>query len=215
MTTHLVLATKNPAKIREFRALFWDLPRLRVKALDELGKMPDVVEDGKIFEENAIKKAREIAKATGTLVLADDSGLEVDALSGRPGVHSARYAGRHGDDAANNDKLLAELSQTADADRGARFRVVLALADPTGPLGETIHTETGVCEGTILRSRRGSQGFGYDPLFCPKGYDLSMAELPPEEKNRISHRAQASAKMRAFLGEYLASRGGGSGGGGG
>ena len=207
MTTQLVLATKNPAKIREFRALFWDLPRLRVKALDELGKMPDVIEDGKVFEENAIKKAREIAKATGTLVLADDSGLEVDALNGRPGVHSARYAGRHGDDAANNDKLLAELSQTPDAERGARFRVVLALADPNGPLGESIHTETGVCKGTILRSRRGAQGFGYDPLFCPEGYELSMAELPPEEKNRISHRALASAKMRAFLAEYLASRG--------
>jgi inosine/xanthosine triphosphate pyrophosphatase family protein len=110
MTTNLVLATKNPGKVREFRALFWDVPRLRVRALDELGKMPDVIEDGKTFEENAIKKAREIALVTGTLVLADDSGLEVDALSGRPGVHSARYAGRHGDDAANNDKLLAEMA---------------------------------------------------------------------------------------------------------
>jgi len=206
MTTNLVLATKNPAKIREFRALFWDLPRLRVKALDELGKMPDVIEDGKTFEENAIKKAREIAKATGTLVLADDSGLEVDALGGRPGVHSARYAGRHGDDAANNDKLLAELSQTPDAERIARFRVVLALADPKGPLGEEVHVETGVCQGLILRARRGSEGFGYDPLFCPDGSELSMAELPPEEKNRISHRALASAKIRAFLGEYLANR---------
>ena len=209
MTTNLVLATKNPGKIREFRALFWDLPRLRVTALDELGKMPDVVEDGKLFEENAIKKAREIAKATGTLVLADDSGLEVEALGGRPGVHSARYAGRHGDDAANNDKLLAELSQTPDAQRAARFRVVLALADPTGPLGDEIHTETGICKGTILRARRGTQGFGYDPLFCPDGYELSMAELAPEEKNRISHRALASAKMRAFLGEYLTRRAGG------
>jgi XTP/dITP diphosphohydrolase len=206
MTTNLVLATKNPAKIREFRALFWDLPRLRVKALDELGKMPDVIEDGKTFEENAIKKAREIAKATGTLVLADDSGLEVDALGGRPGVHSARYAGRHGDDAANNDKLLAELSQTPDAERIARFRVVLALADHKGQRGEEVHTETGVCQGLILRARRGSQGFGYDPLFCPDGSELSMAELQPEEKNRISHRALAAAKMRAFLGEYLANR---------
>jgi XTP/dITP diphosphohydrolase len=206
MTTNLVLATKNPGKVREFRALFWDVPRLRVRALDELGKMPDVIEDGKTFEENAIKKAREIALVTGTLVLADDSGLEVDALSGRPGVHSARYAGRHGDDAANNDKLLAEMARVPDGERAARYRVVLALADPKGLLGDEVHTEHGVCEGTILRARRGSQGFGYDPLFCPDGFELSVAELAPDEKNRISHRAVAAAKMRAFLAEYLERR---------
>jgi XTP/dITP diphosphohydrolase len=206
MTTNLVLATKNPGKVREFRALFWDVPRLRVRALDELGKMPDVIEDGKTFEENAIKKAREIALVTGTLVLADDSGLEVDALSGRPGVHSARYAGRHGDDAANNDKLLAEMARVPDGERAARYRVVLALADPKGLLGEEVHTEHGVCEGIILRARRGSQGFGYDPLFCPDGYELSVAELAPDEKNRISHRAVAATKMRAFLAEYLERR---------
>jgi XTP/dITP diphosphohydrolase len=206
MTTNLVLATKNPGKVREFRALFWDLPRLRVQALDELGKLPDVVEDGKTFEENAIKKAREIAAATGLLVLADDSGLEVDALSGRPGVHSARYAGRHGNDEANNDKLLAEMAHIPDGSRRARFRVVLVLADPNGPLGEEVHIEQGVCEGEILRGRRGADGFGYDPLFKPDGYEQSMAELPPEEKNTISHRASAAAKMREFLGEYLAKR---------
>jgi len=206
MTTNLVLATKNPGKVREFRALFWDLPRLRVQALDELGKLPDVVEDGKTFEENAIKKAREIAAATGMLVLADDSGLEVDALGGRPGVHSARYAGRQGNDEANNDKLLAELAHVPDGQRRARFRVVLVLADPNGPLGDDVHIEEGVCEGEILRGRRGTDGFGYDPLFKPDGHDLSMAELPPEEKNTISHRASAAAKMRAFLGEYLTKR---------
>jgi XTP/dITP diphosphohydrolase len=208
MTTELVLATKNPGKIREFRALLWDLPRLRVRALDELGKLPDVVEDGKTFEDNAIKKAREIAASTGQLVLADDSGLEVEALGGRPGVYSARFAGRQGDDEANNDKLLAELSRVPDGERAARYRVVLALADPAGPLGAEVHLETGVCSGTILRARRGGSGFGYDPLFCPDGLQLSMAELPPEEKNRISHRALAAAKMRAFLGEYLATRSG-------
>jgi len=209
MTTHLVLATKNPGKIREFRALFWDLPRLRVQALDELGKLPDVVEDGKTFEENAIKKAREIAAATGSLVLADDSGLEVDALGGKPGVHSARYAGRHGNDEANNDKLLADLAHVADGERRARFRVVLVLADPNGPLGDKVHIEEGVCEGEILRARRGTDGFGYDSLFKPDGFELSMAELPPEDKNTISHRAIAAAKVRAFLGEYLATRGAG------
>ncbi|HEX4355438.1 MAG TPA: XTP/dITP diphosphatase [Polyangiales bacterium] len=206
MTTNLVLATKNPGKVREFRALFWDVPRLRVRALDELGKMPDVIEDGKTFDENAIKKAREIAAVTGTLVLADDSGLEVDALTGRPGVHSARFAGRHGDDAANNDKLLAEMSRVADGERTARYRVVLALADPKGPLGEEVHTEEGTCQGIILRARRGSEGFGYDPLFRPDGYELSFAELAPDDKNRISHRAVAAAKMRAFLAEYLERR---------
>jgi XTP/dITP diphosphohydrolase len=206
MTTNLVLATKNPGKVREFRALLWDLPRLRVQALDELGKLPDVIEDGKTFEENAIKKAREIAAATGMLVLADDSGLEVDALGGKPGVYSARYAGRHGNDEANNDKLLADMSHVPDGERRARFRVVLVLADPNGPLGEDVHIEEGVCEGEILRGRRGTDGFGYDSLFKPEGYDLSMAELPPEEKNAISHRASAAAKMRAFLGEYLNKR---------
>lgn len=209
MTTNLVLATKNPGKIREFRALFWDLPRLRVQSLDELGKLPDVVEDGKTFEENAIKKAREIATATGHLVLADDSGLEVEALGGKPGVHSARYAGRHGNDEANNDKLLADLAHVPDGERRARFRVVLVLADPNGPLGDEVHVEEGVCEGEILRARRGTDGFGYDSLFKPNGFELSMAELPPEDKNTISHRAIAAAKVRAFLGEYLASRGAG------
>jgi XTP/dITP diphosphohydrolase len=206
MTTNLVLATKNPGKVREFRALFWDLPRLRVHALDEVGKLPDVVEDGKTFEENAIKKAREIAAATGMLALADDSGLEVDALGGKPGVYSARYAGRQGNDEANNDKLLADMSHVPDGERRARFRVVLALADPNGPLGTEVHVEHGVCEGEILRARRGSEGFGYDPLFRPEGRTESMAELPPDEKNAISHRAEAAAKMRAFLGEYLARR---------
>jgi XTP/dITP diphosphohydrolase len=206
MTTNLVLATKNPGKVREFRALFWDVPRLRVHSLDEVGRTPDVIEDGRTFEENAIKKAREIAAATGMLVLADDSGLEVEALGGKPGVYSARYAGRHGNDAANNEKLLAELSDVPDGSRGARYRVVLALADPSGPLGADVHTEHGVCEGEILRERRGSEGFGYDPLFMPVGYDKSMAELAPEEKNSISHRAEAASKMRAFLSEYLAKR---------
>lgn len=206
MTTNLVLATKNPGKVREFRALFWDLPRLRVHALDEVGKLPDVVEDGKTFEENAIKKAREIAAATGMLALADDSGLEVDALGGKPGVYSARYAGRQGNDEANNDKLLADMSHVPDGERRARFRVVLVLADPNGPLGTEVHVEHGVCEGEILRARRGSEGFGYDPLFRPEGHNESMAELAPDEKNAISHRAEAAAKMRAFLGEYLARR---------
>jgi XTP/dITP diphosphohydrolase len=206
MTTTLLLATKNAGKIREFRALFWDLPKLIVKPADEVVTIPDVDEDGRTFEENAAKKAREIARVTGHLVLADDSGLEVDALGGRPGVYSARYAGRHGDDEGNNDKLLLELAGVPDEKRGARYRVVLALADPQGPLAEEVHLETGVCEGVILRVRRGQNGFGYDPVFAPKAFDKTMAELSPEEKNEISHRAEAAAKMRKFLGDYLAQR---------
>src|SRR5262249_3466779 len=144
-----------------------------------------------------------IARATSMLVLSDDSGLEVDALSGRPGVRSARYAGEHASDADNNEKLVAELRVVPEPQRTARYRVVLALADPEGALGDAVHFEEGACEGRIRLEPRGQNGFGYDPYFEPRGYDRSMAELAPEEKNRISHRALASQKMRAFLASYL------------
>jgi XTP/dITP diphosphohydrolase len=206
MATTLLLATKNANKIRDFRALFWDLPKLVVRAADEVATLPDSGDSGRSFEENATARARDIAAATGHLALGEDSGLEVDALGGRPGVDSARYAGRYGDDEANNDKLLLDLAGVADEKRGARYRVVLALADPLGPLGEKVQLVHGVCEGVILRVRRGQNGFGYDPVFAPKDHDKTMAELSPEEKNVISHRAEAAAKIRAFLGEYLLSR---------
>ncbi len=203
MSTVLLLATRNQGKVRELRALLGNVRGLRLIGLDQVDAACEVIEDGATFEENACKKARETAAATGRLVLADDSGLEVDALSGAPGVHSARYAGQHGADEANNEKLLMELANVADAERTARYRVVLALADPKGLLGSRVHTEEGVCEGRILRVRKGQGGFGYDPLFQPEGYGCSLAELSEEEKNGISHRALATHKLERFLETYL------------
>jgi XTP/dITP diphosphohydrolase len=205
MPHKLLLATKNKGKVREFRALFADLPDLEVFAIDDVGDLPDVVEDGDTFEHNARKKALEIAEATHMLVLSDDSGLEVDALGGRPGIHSARYAGGAGDH-ANNQKLMHELRDVPDERRTARYRVVLALADLQGPLGNAVHFTHGTCEGRIRREPRGEGGFGYDPYFEPAGYTCTMAELPADEKNKISHRAQAALAMREFLARYLKAR---------
>jgi XTP/dITP diphosphohydrolase len=202
MSMHkLLLATRNRGKIREFTQLLAGLPDLELLALCDVAGAPEVIEDGSTFEHNACKKAVEIACATGLLVLSDDSGLEVDALDGRPGVHSARYAGPAANDAANNEKLVAELTQRAvpQERRTARYRAVLALAAPRGPLAAAPHVTEGACEGRIRLLPRGEHGFGYDPYFAPIGYDCTMAELALEEKNRISHRAQAVAKMRRFL----------------
>jgi XTP/dITP diphosphohydrolase len=204
----LLLATRNSGKVREFRELLAGLREVELVALDAVPGAPEVVEDGDSFERNATKKAREIAAATGMLVLADDSGLEVDALGGAPGVRSARYAGEQASDAENNAKLLAELARSAvpEAARTARYSVVVALADPKGPLGPRVHLEHGVCEGRIVLEPAGEHGFGYDPHFVPSGYTSTMAELEPEQKNRISHRALAARKLAAFLAEYLRTR---------
>jgi XTP/dITP diphosphohydrolase len=166
-----------------------------------------VVEDGATLGENALKKAHVVASATGMLTLADDSGLEVDALGGRPGVRSARFAHDGATDAENNAALLAALDapRTNTAPRSARFRCVLALADPRSPLPHT-HTVEGVCEGTIERTPHGTGGFGYDPIFLVAGSDKTMAELSPEEKNRISHRARAWAALLPLLENVLATR---------
>jgi XTP/dITP diphosphohydrolase len=202
-----LLATRNAGKIREFRELLGGLPDIELVALDTV-RAPEVVEDGDSFEHNAIKKAREIAAATGMLVLADDSGLEVDALGGAPGVRSARYAGERASDADNNAKLVTELARSAvpEPGRTARYRVVLALADPSGPLAQRVHLEHGVCEGRIALRPAGARGFGYDPYFVPDGYACTMAELSPELKNRISHRALAARKLAMFLADYLPDR---------
>jgi XTP/dITP diphosphohydrolase len=199
MITRLVLATRNRGKVREFRGLFEGVSGLEVISLHDIDKIPDIVEDGATFEENARKKASHVTAATGLLTLADDSGLEVDALDGAPGVYSARFAGDGADDAANNRKLLERLSHVPDARRSARFRCVLALAIPRATDGGEIHIEYGVCEGQIGWSARGNNGFGYDPLFIPRGQTKTMAELSPEEKNRISHRAQALRQMRSYI----------------
>jgi XTP/dITP diphosphohydrolase len=194
----LLVATRNRGKLDELQRLLDGLD-LELVTLDEIGDTHEVIEDGATFEANAIKKAREHAERNALPTLADDSGLEVDALGGAPGVISARYAGVEGTaavrDPANNKKLLAALDTVPDLQRSARFRCVLALAIPGGPL----RTAHGTVEGRILRVARGTMGFGYDPLFLPDGETRTMAELPPGVKNRISHRARAALAMRPLL----------------
>jgi XTP/dITP diphosphohydrolase len=205
----LVVATTNRGKLEELRALLEGLPVEVRSAAEVMREPPHVVEDGATFEENAVKKARAVAHATMMLTLADDSGLEVDALGGRPGVRSARFAHERATDAENNAALLTALASLGDpaepAGFRARFRCVLALVDPFTGGGEP-RTVEGVCEGTITRTPRGSGGFGYDPLFVVGGADKTMAELSEEEKNRVSHRARAFASLRPLLERVLAER---------
>jgi XTP/dITP diphosphohydrolase len=207
----LVVATTNRGKLEELRSLLSGLP-IEVYSLDEvLPKKITVVEDGKTFVENAVKKAKAVAAATMMLALADDSGLEVDVLGGEPGVRSARYAHERATDAENNAHLLAALDALQDAEGvrdgvyRARFRCVLALVDPYTNDGEPRVVE-GSCEGAITRTPRGSGGFGYDPLFVVKGTEQTMAELGSEEKNRVSHRARAVLALRPVLEELVTTR---------
>jgi XTP/dITP diphosphohydrolase len=198
----LLFATRNPGKVAELRALLADAPEIEVRSLEGL-EVPEVVEDCDTFLANAIKKAREVSSATGLPALADDSGLEVDALGGAPGVVSARYAGPEADDAANNRKLLAALADVADPRRTARFRSVLALADVAGSLGDRVLTAEGTCEGIVLRELRGSGGFGYDPLFFVPDLGATFAELGVGTKNDRSHRAAAMRSLKPKLVEYF------------
>lgn len=202
----LVCATRNPGKLRELRALLAGIEDLALVGLDELPSAPVVVEDGDTFEANAVRKAIEIARATGMMALADDSGLEVDSLGGGPGTRSARFAGEGASDADNNAKLVAALRGVPEHARTARYRVVLAFADPMGTLGAQVHTEEGACAGRIRLDPAGSGGFGYDPHFVPDGFDRTMAELSADEKNRISHRGEAARRMAGFLSAYVARR---------
>jgi XTP/dITP diphosphohydrolase len=191
---HLVVATRNKGKIVEITALLAGLVDQVSSASDYAG-FPETVEDGATFEENALKKAREAAAFTGLPALADDSGLVVDALGGRPGVFSARYAGDGAHDAANNARLLSECRQIPDALRQAAFVCVLAYVTPDGD--EQLFS--GSVAGRILAEARGEGGFGYDPLFLVDGFGRSMAELTLEEKNGVSHRARAFMKFRDYL----------------
>jgi XTP/dITP diphosphohydrolase len=247
----VLFGTTNPGKLRELRRLVAGLP-IRVVSPDEVGPLPDVEEDGHTFAENAAKKAAAFARASGLHAVADDSGLCVDALGGRPGVRSARWsddevdglaspacalggvaaaelgpvAGRAARDERNNDKLLASLAGVPDARRGAEYQAALALARPDGTIVASV---TGTCRGWIGHARRGDQGFGYDPLFIPEAElrraqgqpdeaapkraggpggsepeasvppARTMAELAPEEKDAISHRADAFARLRPVL----------------
>jgi XTP/dITP diphosphohydrolase len=205
----LVVATSNRGKLDELRLLLARLP-LDVRAIgDVLAYPPPVVEDGSTFEQNAIKKARAAAEATGMMAVADDSGLEVDALDGRPGVRSARFAGDHATDAENNTAVLAAIGASGkDAPLRCRFRCVLALVDPwaSTPGAMQAVTVDGVCEGTITLTPRGTEGFGYDPVFVVEGTDKTMAELTRAEKNTLSHRARAFAALLPVLERIVTSR---------
>ncbi len=212
MSRPLVFATRNKGKLVELRQL---LPGVEVLSVDEAAQrigrdIPDVVEDAATFAGNAIKKAREVSAITGLPALADDSGLEVDALDGAPGVYSARYAGVSGGgtDAANNTKLLAALADVPDDKRTARFRCVLALADVAGPLGAETITSDGVVEGRILDAPRGTGGFGYDPLFLFPERGQTFAELGVATKGDLSHRARAMQAIKPKLLAYVQQAGG-------
>jgi XTP/dITP diphosphohydrolase len=187
----LIVATKNPGKVRELRALLVSLP-LELLPADE---MPEVEETGKTFAENAELKARAAAAWSGQWALADDSGLEVDALDGAPGVHSNRFAGENTTEEQRNGRLLELLQGVPPDRRTARYRAAVAIAAPDGRVWLT----EGECEGVILDAPRGEHGFGYDPLFYLPEYGRTMAEIDPQTKNRISHRARALAAARPLL----------------
>ncbi len=200
----LLVATRNRGKLVEFQKLLGPLTDVQVVSMDEVQSAPrEVVEDGDTFIANATKKAQEVSSATGMLTLADDSGIEVDALGGAPGVVSARFAGEGASDADNNRLLLQKLAHVPTEQRGARFRCVLALSDPTGPLGTRVHIEEGVWEGTVADAESGTCGFGYDSLFISDGETRTNGELLPDEKNARSHRAIAARAMIGFLANYL------------
>jgi XTP/dITP diphosphohydrolase len=190
----VVLATRNPHKIVEIREAL-DVPGVEFRGLDAFPDAPEVVEDGDTFEENAAKKARAAAAATGFPSLADDSGLVVDALNGDPGVRSARFAGPAADDAANRDLLLERLLGVEVSSRSARFVCVLALATPDGE----VETCEGRCDGVIAEAERGREGFGYDPLFVPDGESRTFAQMSRAEKARLSHRGRALQAARPML----------------
>jgi XTP/dITP diphosphohydrolase len=189
----IFIATANAGKAREFQEMLggaWE-----VRTLGDLPEVPEIVEDGATFEANALIKVRALADWRAGPVLADDSGLEVDALGGAPGVHSARYAGRHGDDAGNNHKLLAALAGVPPERRGAQFRCVLVVRMPDG----MEQSFQGLCRGRILEAPRGGGGFGYDPLFVPEGESRTLAELAPAAKHALSHRGQALRQAGTWL----------------
>ncbi|MBX7157541.1 MAG: XTP/dITP diphosphatase [Verrucomicrobiae bacterium] len=191
----LILATRNAKKAKELQQLLAS-QRWEVKTLDEFSSLPEVAEDGKTFEANAVKKAVTISQYVPHYVVADDSGLEVEALQGAPGIYSARYAaegGENASDQANCEKLLREMDSISD--RQAQFRCVLAVAYR----GKLSTTTEGVCRGKIITESRGNLGFGYDPLFVPDGYEKTFAELSGEIKNQISHRAVAIKQLKKWL----------------
>ena len=194
----LLIATGNAGKVREFRDLL-GADRFAWRSLADFPAVAEVDETGHTFRANACLKAAGYAAATGRWAMADDSGLEVDALGGTPGVHSARWAARHdagSGDAANNALLLSQLADVPDDRRTARFACVLAIADPAGRI---VFTAADTMDGRLLRSPRGANGFGYDPLFVPAALDRTSGELSADEKHRISHRGKALAQLRQLM----------------
>ena len=192
LPSSLVLATGNPGKVDELRALLADL-LLTLRSTGDLDALPDVTEDADTLDGNARKKARAFYEHTGLPALADDTGLEVAALDGGPGVHTARFAGPDATPDDNKRRLLDVMEGVED--RRARFRTVAALVEDDG----TVHTFEGICSGTITTEPQGDGGFGYDPLFLPDDRDQTFAEMPSEEKNEISHRRKALDAVRQFL----------------
>ncbi|WP_141431959.1 XTP/dITP diphosphatase [Bacillus sp. 03113] len=190
----VIIATKNKGKAKEFQNMLLPLG-FQVKTLLDFPAIDEIEETGATFEENAIIKAEAVAKELGKIVIADDSGLIVDALEGRPGIFSARYAGLDKSDEANIDKVLTELEQVPENNRTARFYCALAVAMP----GKPSFTVYGTCEGSILRERKGAHGFGYDPIFFVTEKQKAMAEIEPNIKNQISHRAKALEKLEEQL----------------
>jgi XTP/dITP diphosphohydrolase len=194
----LVIATRNKGKIAEIARILSFDSGIQIRSVAEFD-LADIEETGTTFEENAALKALTVARATGFAALADDSGLEVDALNGAPGIFSARFAGSHGDDQANNEKLLAELASVAPNKRSARFVAVIAVAKPDG---STIMAR-GELLGEIALSLRGENGFGYDPLFLPQGSAKTLGEFEPGRKDEISHRAKALAEIAPRIPLFL------------
>lgn len=195
----IVIATRNKGKVNEIRELVRNLP-VEFLTLDDVPAAPEVVEDGCTFEENALKKAHAVARATGMTTIADDSGLTVDALDGRPGVLSARYGGDGATDEEKCLRILEELRDVPDAGRTSRFVCALALVEPGGQ--EHLFVET--CEGRIIRELRGAHGFGYDPIFLYEPAGRTFAEMDREAKNQVSHRGRALRRLASFLADVAA-----------
>ena len=189
MTHKLLLATRNKGKVEEFKRILEQIApgEIELIGLEAFPDLADVDETGSTFKENALLKAKEMAAATGIAAIADDSGLCIDALGGDPGIFSARWSGIHGNDIANNEKVLEQLKDVSADARGAHFICVAALALPDG----RTHTEEGLFQGWILNSPMGEKGFGYDPIFRPDGFEISSAQMSPEEKDAVSHRGKA------------------------
>lgn len=198
MTKKIIIATGNKGKAREFQALFQSYG-YEIETLLDHPEIPDIPETGDTFKENAYQKASILSEHLGTIVLADDSGLEVDALDGAPGIYSARYAGKHGNDEKNNEKLLKDLKELNTTNRAANFICSLVLV---GPGRDPLFVE-GKAYGMILEEPRGENGFGYDPLFYVPEEGKTMAELSSAEKNKLSHRAKAIQQLEKHLDDWL------------